>query len=293
MIFFKALFFIVLLALANVPAFASELIASDPVFLADCEASLRGMANERLGIAVLAEGEDHFYHLARAPYAGTNHEGVSLILNRRSPIHRIIWLGEMHFRLEDGGQIFLIKANETSGLFQRTRSKGTLSLLDREVPVENAVDNIPNHFRDENFKGIRFGQGSKHLALELNQYDGNIRHSINNALQVLISLRGMLNNEKLSKEQKEQLIWGPRTRSQAALVRWFLLNLVQERRVDFNDMPQMLMILSLLCTDSNDPTRFLDVNVDALSAEVRILSNLISPQEFAPLVQIHSLRSSD
>ena len=110
-----------------------------------CLVELEPAPAERLGIGVLIEDAQGGLFIGTSPYAGSVHSAIVAEMAERTALSRILWMGEIRFRIEQDRPLIL-EANESSGYYTQIRESG-LTAHGRSVPVLNDVAQIPAELR--------------------------------------------------------------------------------------------------------------------------------------------------
>jgi hypothetical protein len=234
----------------------------------------------RLGIGVLTINEDGERDLGISPYAGSLHYHIVDRLVAAGA-NKGLWLGEMRYE-KSGDKIQIFEANETSGYYE-TASKGGLPLL---IPMVNSVENLPTSSRALNFKGYAFRPEKLRLENELERL-GDVRHSMNNTLSVISAPAYLLFSKRSTEETKKEIVekFRETAMEHLILIRWILLNLIEDQRLDYASLSQILPFLAVFegrlpitAIDSIDPV--------LLHQELNQVSRLLNPSRSEMRVDI-------
>ncbi len=271
------------------PASATELPANP--FIHTCVADLRsGDPAFRLAIGVLAETTDGSLILGTSPYAGSVHSAIAAAIIANTEVKQILWMGEGRLVIANGKPLFS-EVNETSGYYADTRFVG-IKVGERSISVLNSVEVIPLANRAENFKGHKYDAKNKRLAKELQNIPGDVRHTIGNSLQVVSSIAKLVNSKRSSTAEKYAMASSLRVRNAAdlTLVRWLVLNLYEESRIEEADAITMNSLLTALSRHLPVIAELEAIDLEALDLVMQKLSRIINPNLGGMRVDLYKLR---
>lgn len=270
-------------------AFANELPINPVVHT--CLSDLRsGDPSFRLGIGVLAEGTDGSLVLGMSPYAGSVHSAIVDSLAASIEIKQILWMGENRRLIVDGKPVFS-EANETSGYYAIIRDTG-IEVGTRTVPVQNSYKNIPLSNRTVDFTGHVFDEKKMRLAKELQDVQGDVRHSIGNSLQVLSSVTQLIKSPRATFDSKTEVLNLIRGKHSAdlILVRWLILNLFEEERIEATDMEVMMALINAYTRPMPVLAEIEVTDLEALAVVMGKISRMINPNLDGIRVDLYKLR---
>lgn len=262
---------------------------SGPFPGANCHADLLTDQQSRLGIGVLVEVQNGIKHLAVSPYAGSLHSAILHRLDRRLPIKRILWMGELRFRVEAGLPV-LVEANETSGHFKDLRQSG-FEARGRKVPVHNSVENLPSSVRSTEFKGYAFDVRNMRLAPELQKVQADVRHSIGTSLQAVATITIILAMNFTKPEEKQILLqeFHKNRKEDLILVNWLIQNLIDDQRLSNAESTFLLTLLSAFNRDLPLVEEIAATDLSTLDEVMQKLTAIVNPDPAEAKVEFFRL----
>lgn len=224
--------FVFLMALAPPAAVAHPSIS--------CE---RLLASSGLGIGALTVASDGRLRLGLAPYVGSLHRSLVLVLDRRHGVREIRWLGEARYVMT-GPSVQFFQANETSGFFKEL-VESEFSWDGRRLEVKNSVAHLPRSVMAPHFQGIPFDRENMRLVPALNGLR-SVRHDIVNALQTAVAFSALIHRATSDDERTRivSMLQGDIGRS-IELANWFVTHLLETNRLEADHIEHVTDILSL------------------------------------------------
>lgn len=236
-----------------------------------CESSLESTQPE-LSIGVLVESPDGKLYLGLSSYLSSKHSRVIENLAGLHGIRKILWMGELRYRLKGDGHPVLVEANETSGLYGEIKAGKHLDGVDL---VENHVDNLPKSLRAPHFKSWTYDNENLHLISELNGLK-DIRHDLGSCFQLLVNAIFVLQNSP-SPQKAEAIISkfkGERHRD-IHLIRWVMNQVVISRNVTHGELAELEKILNYL-EDGDAESISSDVDCWEIREQAWLILSLLS-----------------
>lgn len=225
----------------------------------------------QLGIGVVVEDMQGRYYLGRAPYTASFHATVVAKLLGTVQVKRIVWMGELRYRLDHQGRVVIHEANETSNYYVTLKGIG-LQQDGRDVIIGNGVRDIPPALQAAHFHPIPYDENAKHLVAELSKLPltSDVRHTIGNALT---ALGAMVRQMRIGREprltQMLDLIQQGQATEHAVLVRHLVFNLIEEGRLTPGAVNVLLAFLTVMQEDSPNPVVVRSFDLAAVATQIQ------------------------
>lgn len=253
-----------------------------------CWRTLLPVPAARLGIGVLVEDQGGRHWLGVSSYAGSNHRNIVQRFAERGDLKRVLWLGELRYATVQGLPE-VVEANETSGYYREIRDG--LIWQGHAVEVRNSVNALPLKVRSADFQGYAFDPANQRLAKELQGIAGDVRHSVGNSLQVLVSASHLMKSERKTLSLRQSFLdhFVLSGQSHLALVNWLVLNLFEEGRINEDELAPIFQLNSKFNKPHPRVEDFADVDSARLDSVVRHLSQMISPSQTEAVVNLFEI----
>lgn len=235
-----------------------------------------------LGIGVLGHTLDGSDYLAISPYVASSHTELVDKLKENYSIESISWMGELRYYIDENDHIWILEANETSGLYA-TKSGDRLG-----VRIENHLHNLPEYIKSPSYRDAPHYHLYNHLADELNHVPGNVRHEFKNAFMVLSSLTRLLTRAQESDQLLERI---SKARMQLQLLLWMVNQLANDRMVEDHELAGTRTLLNHLIFHSRDAEFLRSLLSPELVGEFSLIHDALSGEgRFGtPRIQIYRL----